>query len=578
MTDSKPHTSPRWPLLAAVVFLGAGLVVLITFFMGLNGPTATSGAILIKPDQSLQQALNRAQPGDVFELVSGAIYQGPAAIKTQGVTLRSNGGAPAIIEGTLDADQDKLDVLLVKAADVQVQNLELRGGARGLVVEGAPGSRILGNRMVDNEVGIEASEADKLLIQDNQVEGSEFMGISISRAVTNSQVEGNRLAKARGLAIRVANSTDIAVQGNDIDASPELEIGIQVSLGERITLSNNRVRSITQRDVGILIEVSHASQIVGNQIEGTQVGIQEDRARENAIRQNRLQQSALGIRSAMSNGTVIEENVVDGALIGVYVLNAEDVKLNGNRVSNAQRFGLDIEFMERIEVAQNTVTGSGAGILLAFVNNSRLAHNVLTDNQWGLAILQANGNAIAENQLKNNAEAGLTLMFSSKENVVEGNLLQGNRIGMWAMLATASRIQRNEVRDNAIGLSLSNAGGGTEVVENLLRGNGKGIVIEPLSNIEPAQTVLSLFDIRLTIPQGGDNSGYLIARNNFIDNRQFGLQNLDDALTLEADQNWWGEASGPGGVGAGAGNPVSQGVNFTPWLSSEVRWTNESGS
>lgn len=578
MTGSKPHASARWPLLAAVVLLGVGLIVLIFFLARLNNAASDSGAVLIRPEQSLQEALNRAQAGDVLELVSGATYQGPAAIKTQGVTLRSNGSAPAIIEGTLDADQDKQDVLLVLAADVQVQNLELRGGARGLVVDGATGCRILGNRLVDNEVGLEASEADKLLIQDNQVEGSEFMGISISRAVTDTHVERNRVTKAKGLAIRVANSTDIVIQANEIDASPELEIGVQVSLGERISVLDNHVRSITQRDVGILIEVSHASQITANHIEMAQIGIQEDRARDNAIRRNRVQGTTLAIRSSMSNGTVIEENVIDNVMIGIYVLNAEDVKVSGNQVSNAQQFGLDVEFMERMEVAQNTVTKSAAGMMVAFVNNSRFEQNALSDNQWGMAVLQSNGNAIAGNQLKNNAQAGLTLMFTSTNNTVQNNQLQGNRIGMWTILATANQILRNEVRDNAIGLSLSHAGGGTDVIENLLQANGKGILVEPLSGIEAANTVLSVFDVRLSIPQGGDNTGYRIARNNFVDNREFGLENLDTTLTLEADQNWWGQASGPAGAGNGSGNAVSQGVSVSPWLFAEADWTNENGS
>lgn len=35
---------------------------------------------------------------------------------------------------------------------------------------------------------------------------------------------------------------------------------------------------------------------------------------------------------------------------------------------------------------------------------------------------------------------------------------------------------------------------------------------------------------------------------------------------INAENNWWGAASGPGGVGPGTGDPVTANVDFTPWL------------
>jgi len=38
--------------------------------------------------------------------------------------------------------------------------------------------------------------------------------------------------------------------------------------------------------------------------------------------------------------------------------------------------------------------------------------------------------------------------------------------------------------------------------------------------------------------------------------------------TLDAEQNWWGNNSGPSGAGPGSGDSVSPGVDFVPWLTS----------
>jgi len=38
------------------------------------------------------------------------------------------------------------------------------------------------------------------------------------------------------------------------------------------------------------------------------------------------------------------------------------------------------------------------------------------------------------------------------------------------------------------------------------------------------------------------------------------------ATYVDAEENWWGDSSGPGGVGEGTGDNVTSGVDFIPWL------------
>jgi len=39
---------------------------------------------------------------------------------------------------------------------------------------------------------------------------------------------------------------------------------------------------------------------------------------------------------------------------------------------------------------------------------------------------------------------------------------------------------------------------------------------------------------------------------------------------VQAQGNWWGDASGPGGEGSGSGDKVSAGVNFEGWRTEMV--------
>ena len=68
-------------------------------------------------------------------------------------------------------------------------------------------------------------------------------------------------------------------------------------------------------------------------------------------------------------------------------------------------------------------------------------------------------------------------------------------------------------------------------------------------------------------------------------NTTFGINNTIAAVLVDAENNWWGDDVGPSGVGPGtAGDPVSDYVDFDPWVTSLeestlwIRSDNETGS
>jgi hypothetical protein len=55
--------------------------------------------------------------------------------------------------------------------------------------------------------------------------------------------------------------------------------------------------------------------------------------------------------------------------------------------------------------------------------------------------------------------------------------------------------------------------------------------------------------------------------NNILGNSSFGVRNDGTSEIIDARDNWWGDASGPSGVGPGSGDAVTANVDFDPWLS-----------
>jgi hypothetical protein len=66
--------------------------------------------------------------------------------------------------------------------------------------------------------------------------------------------------------------------------------------------------------------------------------------------------------------------------------------------------------------------------------------------------------------------------------------------------------------------------------------------------------------------------------NSVSGNTTAGYDNTLSSTAQNAENNWWGAADGPSGVGSGAGDAVlGTGVDFTPWLGSNVNGTTGCG-
>jgi hypothetical protein len=104
-------------------------------------------------------------------------------------------------------------------------------------------------------------------------------------------------------------------------------------------------------------------------------------------------------------------------------------------------------------------------------------------------------------------------------------------------------------------------------------GTDAGIVIGwPLVEFAP-----SAVNIRGSTIVGNDQAGIWVCDDsvveahftNILDNTDYGVRN-DGGGTVDAINNWWGDTTGPSGLGPGDGDAVSDNVNFEPWLGIET--------
>jgi hypothetical protein len=147
--------------------------------------------------------------------------------------------------------------------------------------------------------------------------------------------------------------------------------------------------------------------------------------------------------------------------------------------------------------------------------------------------------------------------------VITGNTinnLKSNRrgIGFWNG-GTGDNLQSPSITNNKInGVPGSSASYGIDFVGG------------PTSNAFLTCNTIKWTDVGIFMRTAGCAPGIKIQYNNIVGNT-IGMDNTVGPTSAEARYNWWGDATGPyhSTNPGGLGNPVSDNVNFSPWLLKE---------
>ncbi len=182
-----------------------------------------------------------------------------------------------------------------------------------------------------------------------------------------------------------------------------------------------------------------------------------------------------------------------------------------------------------VNISGFTVTGGSRGILLHWVDHCNISNNIVSGNGWGIGLYGRIG-------VPNYADY----------NTVKDNIISNNTEGIWMYKARYSTIINNTILNNTNrGIHMDTYSNSNTIKDNDVQGNNRGIEVAG--------------------PTAYPCSDNVVNCNNIVGNSAYGVWNHPDNLELNATQNWWGDTSGPSGVGPGTGDAVSANVDFDPW-------------
>jgi hypothetical protein len=253
---------------------------------------------------------------------------------------------------------------------------------------------------------------------------------------------------------------------------------------------------------------------------------------------------------------ILNNRAVEDSLV---MFNADGATIEDNSFEGSVSFTSRMYFgggSKDVEITDNNFT------------DTRAAPIIVLDAGFGYG---ANSSFSIENNEINfdaGVASGATTALIDLRGVGGTNTVTGNTINVSGTLT----------KDALYGINLRGAMGATTITDNEVDGgNADSSPATPSMGIRLASDLSGGAEINVNLNEiSGWTSGVLaengavltnieVAQNNIVGNSTFGVSNNAAGL-LDAEENWWGSASGPGPVGPGTGDKVSTNVDFCVWL------------
>ena len=351
--------------------------------------------------------------------------------------------------------------------------------------------------------------------------------------VTNSTLSGiSATNRSVGIQSSGTATTGNVLQGNTLSGNVT---GINFQ-GDGNTFSGNDLSNSSS--FGLVINGSGFTITNDNDFTGAANGLGLVGPANMTIENLVFPASIPGTTLKLLNSTVLTvQNITapgTGSGIGVHLINVTNSTVSGIGATN-RATGMLIQNSTDLTVEDITApgTGSGTGVLLIDVTNSTLSGISATNRSVGI---QSSGTA-------------------TTGNVLQGNTLSGNVTGI-NFQGDGNTFSGNDLSNNSsFGLVIS----GSNIVVgpgNVITNNGTGVLSSGSSNVN-------------------------INNNVIAGNVTFGVQNANNAVVINAENNFWGDPSGPldndvrvGGLNdalglsnpAGLGDAVTDFVDYVPFL------------
>jgi parallel beta-helix repeat protein len=133
----------------------------------------------------------------------------------------------------------------------------------------------------------------------------------------------------------------------------------------------------------------------------------------------------------------------------------------------------------RVEVTEQEISNTTAGIILIVSDDCIIHKNILTTNKgYNLFLSNSKGNTIFENTMSTSSDS-LTI-YLSKENIVYKNIITDSERGIYLIDTQYNNISRNTIKNNRFeGIVLDNANNNSVSRNTIEKNGGRNQIFNP---------------------------------------------------------------------------------------------------
>lgn len=541
-------------------------------------PTSASPAVINVPADysTIQYAVGNASSGDTI-IVAAGTYAG--AIVDKNVTISgASGGATIITSGVPYKASSSLYTAfrLDETADgAEIRNFKINCNSSESFYFA------IFSRNADNVT------VDSLTVND-AVQGISNWGGS-NWEVTNNVLNDTEAAGGGGIAIwfgalppgypvcsgnLIENNTITATATAPDYTCPGIGVGLDLRYGAYDSLtgnediSGNQILNNNIAAPGALNGVGIEIGVLGLEGNATRIAAVLGKIHDNTIGNNTIDGADMGIYFYTVANLTIQQNEIKNCNEGIHIKDGSD----GNTINYNNIVGnvIGLNMSARAQVYNNTIDGGRVGIWLGtgpYSISTTVKGNTITDFvKAGIVTRGAKGIFIEGNTisttLHDEAPNGIDIgTYSGTNGTVRENEISG--------CSWKDFTGDYETSWSGSGILVIESGDSLEITRNIVHDCDVGMDIESDSmNITRNMVYSNIYGFVFW------NAKPKVNYNNIYNNTQYGVyRTYDPTGVLNAECNWWGDTSGPSGVGPGTGDAVSGNVDFEPWLSCYTPYT-----
>lgn len=243
------------------------------------------------------------------------------------------------------------------------------------------------------------------------------------------------------------------------------------------------------------------------------------------------------------------------------------------------------------------------GLALFDVNNGLIQNVSITNANTGMEMIGMANLTIDQTSITGSTGKAINLWKSAgyelNQNIVitnstiSGGTTNVKAIDLKSVIGTLNFAGNTVSNNTGFGLAVDNTPTDAALVLTISNNNfelngGVAVYIEDDNNLDQITAIISnnTFDgnrkalgaeeiLSLTVTNNQflnstQNAVEIFTNNAVVNNNDFvgnlGTYALRATVPTDGQFNWWGNASGPSGVGSGSGQPVSTNVTYCPWL------------